>query len=105
MYVCLALSEDPGTEGLSSTSFIDISALSHLESLDSSEQQTNLEVLEPNLVPSALQASPGSGFASEETEDSKVLQSQYFWEDGGDLNDSSLDVEPASGSFSPHFVF
>ncbi|KAJ6668325.1 hypothetical protein lerEdw1_015702, partial [Lerista edwardsae] len=96
LYVCLALSEDPGTEGLSSTSLIDISALSHLESLDSSEQQTNLEVLEPDLVPSALQASPGSGFASEETEDSKVLQSQYFWEDGGDLNDSSLDVEPAS---------
>ncbi|XP_066472262.1 podocalyxin-like protein 2 [Tiliqua scincoides] len=95
-YVCLAFSEDPGTEGLSSTSLVDISTLSHLESLDSSEQQTNLEVSEPDLVPSALQASPGSGFASEENEDSKILQSQYFWEDGGDLNDSSLDVEPSS---------
>ncbi|KAL8212575.1 UNVERIFIED_CONTAM: hypothetical protein K2H54_051400 [Gekko kuhli] len=64
-------------------------ATSHMESLESSEQ-TNLKVPESDLVPSALQAAPGSGFASEENEDSKILQSQYFWEEGGDLNDSSL---------------
>ncbi|XP_053149712.1 podocalyxin-like protein 2 [Hemicordylus capensis] len=92
--IYLALSEDHGTEGLSSTSLVDFTTLFHQESLDSSEQ-TNLEVSEPDLVPSALQASPGSGFASEENEDSKILQSQYFWEDGGD-NDSSLYVGPAS---------
>uniref|UniRef100_A0A674J1F3 Podocalyxin like 2 n=1 Tax=Terrapene triunguis TaxID=2587831 RepID=A0A674J1F3_9SAUR len=37
------------------------------------------------------------GFASEENEESKILQPpQYFWEDGGDLNDSSLDLGPAT---------
>ncbi|XP_042310388.1 podocalyxin-like protein 2 [Sceloporus undulatus] len=91
--ICLPVLEDSGTEGLSSTSLVDFRAISQLESLDSSEQ-TNLEVSE--LVPSALQASPGSGFSSEENEDSKVLQSQFFWEDGGDINDSSLYVGPAS---------
>ncbi|XP_062977441.1 podocalyxin-like protein 2 [Elgaria multicarinata webbii] len=93
--ICLAVSEDTGTEGLSSTSLVDFTAISHLESLDSSEQ-TNLEVSESDLVPSALQASPGSGFSSEENDDSKVLQSQYIWDDGGDINDSSLYAGPAS---------
>ncbi|XP_015281566.1 PREDICTED: podocalyxin-like protein 2 [Gekko japonicus] len=87
--ICLALSEDLGTEGLSSTSLVDFTSMSHMESLESSEQ-TNLKAPESDLVPSALQAAPGSGFASEENEDSKILQSQYFWEEGGDLNDSSL---------------
>ncbi|XP_060095672.1 podocalyxin-like protein 2 [Heteronotia binoei] len=87
--ICLASSEDLGTEGLSSTSLVDFTAMSHMESLESSEQ-TNLKVPASDLVPSALQAAPGSGFASDENEDSKILQSQYFWEEGGDLNDSSL---------------
>ncbi|XP_054834682.1 podocalyxin-like protein 2 [Eublepharis macularius] len=87
--ICLALSEDLGTEGLSSTSLADFTAVSQIESLESIEQ-TNLKVPESDLVPSALQAAPGSGFASEENEDPKILQSQYFWEEGGDLNDSSL---------------
>ncbi|XP_060622174.2 podocalyxin-like protein 2 [Anolis sagrei] len=91
--VCLPVLEDAGTEGLSSTSLVDFRAISHLESLDSSEQ-ANQEVSE--LGPSALQAAPGSGFSSEENEDSKALQPQFFWEDGGDINDSSLDVGPAS---------
>ncbi|XP_020653717.3 podocalyxin-like protein 2 [Pogona vitticeps] len=93
--ICLSVLEDPGTEGMSSTSLMDFTSMSHVESLDSSEQ-TNLEVAEPELVPSALQASPGSGFSSEENEDTKVLQTQYFWDDGGDINDSSLYVGPAS---------
>ncbi|XP_077181511.1 podocalyxin-like protein 2 [Paroedura picta] len=87
--ICLALSEDLGTEGLSSTSLVDFTAMSHMESLGSSEQ-TNVKVPESDLIPSALLAAPGSGFASEENEDSKILQSQYFWDEGGDLNDSSL---------------
>ncbi|XP_044307347.1 podocalyxin-like protein 2 [Varanus komodoensis] len=95
LFICIAVSEDTSTEGLSSTSLVDFSATSHLESLDSSEQN-NLEVSESDLVPSALQAAPGSGFSSEENEDSKVLQSQYIWDDGGDINDSSLYVGPAS---------
>ncbi|XP_034962358.2 podocalyxin-like protein 2 [Zootoca vivipara] len=90
-----AVSEDPGTEGLTSTSFVDFSAMSHLESLDTSEQP-NLEVSEPDLVPNALLASPGSGFSSEENEDSKILHTQYIWDDGGDINDSSLYVGQSS---------
>lgn len=71
--------------------------MSHLELLDSREQ-SNLEATEPDPVLSALHASAGSGFASEENEESKILQPpQYFWEDGGDLNDSSLDLGPATG--------
>ncbi|KAJ7316904.1 hypothetical protein JRQ81_003066 [Phrynocephalus forsythii] len=93
--ICPAVSEDPDTEGMSSTSLMDFTSMSHIESLDSGEQ-TNLEVAEPELVPSALQASPGSGFSSEENEDTKVLQTQYFWDDGGDINESSLYVGPAS---------
>ncbi|XP_067400386.1 podocalyxin-like protein 2 [Emydura macquarii macquarii] len=94
--VCLISPEEPTTEGLTSTSLVEFTMMSHLEPLDYSEQ-SNLEATEPDLVPSALQASVGSGFASEENEESKILQPpQYFWEDGGDLNDSSLDLGPAT---------
>ncbi|NXX58917.1 PDXL2 protein, partial [Scopus umbretta] len=60
-------------------------------------EQTSLEAAEPDLAPGSLHAAPGSGFASEENEESKLLQPpQYFWEDGGELNDSSLDLGPAT---------
>uniref|UniRef100_A0A8D0GAC7 Podocalyxin like 2 n=1 Tax=Sphenodon punctatus TaxID=8508 RepID=A0A8D0GAC7_SPHPU len=96
LYVCLVSPEESTTEGLTSTSLSEFSIMSHLESLDSSEQN-NLEATELDFVPSALQAAPGSGFASEENEESKILQPpQYFWEDGGDLNDSSLDLGQAT---------
>ncbi|XP_013910194.1 PREDICTED: podocalyxin-like protein 2 [Thamnophis sirtalis] len=95
LYICLAVSEDSGTEGLSSTSLADFIKLSHFKSLDSSEQ-TNLELSESDFGPGALQVSPGSGFFSEEKEDSKVLQSQYLWEEGGDSNDSSVYMGPAA---------
>ncbi|KAG8128114.1 hypothetical protein E2320_014965 [Naja naja] len=87
--ISLAMSEDSGTEGLSSTSLADFIKMSHFKSLDSSEQ-TNLELSESDFGPGALQVSPGSGFFSEEKEDSKVFQSQYLWEEGGDNNDSSV---------------
>uniref|UniRef100_A0A8C8RZS2 Podocalyxin like 2 n=1 Tax=Pelusios castaneus TaxID=367368 RepID=A0A8C8RZS2_9SAUR len=94
--ICLASSEEPTTEGLTSTSLVEFTMMSPLEPLDSSEQ-SNLEAPEPDLVPSALQAFAGSGFASEENEESKILQPpQYFWDDGGDLNDSSLEMGPAT---------
>ncbi|XP_039177822.1 podocalyxin-like protein 2 [Crotalus tigris] len=93
--ICLAMSEDSGTEGLSSTSLVDFITMSHFKSLDSSEQ-TNLELSASDFGPGALQVSPGSGFFSEEKEDSKVLQSQYLWEEGGDSNDSSVYVGPAA---------
>ncbi|XP_025052638.1 podocalyxin-like protein 2 [Alligator sinensis] len=94
--ICLVSSEESASEGLTSTSLVEFAMMSHLEPLDSSEQ-TSPETVEPELVPSALHASPGSGFASEENEESKILQPpQYFWEDGGELNDSSLDLGPAT---------
>uniref|UniRef100_A0A8C4VT94 Podocalyxin like 2 n=1 Tax=Gopherus evgoodei TaxID=1825980 RepID=A0A8C4VT94_9SAUR len=94
--ICLVSCEEPTAEGLTSTSLVEFTMMSHLELLDSSEQ-SNLEATEPDPVLSALHASAGSGFASEENEESKILQPpQYFWEDGGELNDSSLDLGPAT---------
>ncbi|XP_007661751.2 podocalyxin-like protein 2 isoform X1 [Ornithorhynchus anatinus] len=90
--VCLVGSEEPSPEGLSSTSLMELLLPPRLELLDSGEPGeafglgAELEV-------------PGSGFASEEeeTEESRILQPpQYFWEDGGELNDSSLDLVPAA---------
>jgi len=71
--------------------------MSHLEAMNSHEQ-TSPEAAEPDLAPGSLHAAPGSGFASEENEESKILQPpQYFWEDGGELNDSSMELGPATG--------
>ncbi|NXX28049.1 PDXL2 protein, partial [Nicator chloris] len=94
--LCLASSEDPTADGLTSTSLLEFAMMSHLEAMNSHEQ-TSLEAAEPDLAPGSLHAAPGSGFASEENEESKILQPpQYFWEDGGELNDSSLDLGPAT---------
>ncbi|NXI77026.1 PDXL2 protein, partial [Rhipidura dahli] len=94
--LCLASSEDPTADGLTSTSLLEFAMMSHLEAVNSHEQ-TSPEAAEPDLAPGSLHAAPGSGFASEENEESKILQPpQYFWEDGGELNDSSLDLGPAT---------
>uniref|UniRef100_A0A8V1ACV1 Podocalyxin like 2 n=1 Tax=Gallus gallus TaxID=9031 RepID=A0A8V1ACV1_CHICK len=99
--LCLASSEEPTTDGLTSTSLLEFAVMSHLEAMNSHEQ-TSPETAEPDLIPGSLHAAPGSGFASEENEESKILQPpQYFWEDGGELNESSLDLGPATDySFS-----
>ncbi|KFO69427.1 Podocalyxin-like 2, partial [Cuculus canorus] len=89
-------SEDPAADGLTSTSLLEFAMMSQLEAMNSHEQ-TSPETAEPDLAPSSLHAAPGSGFASEENEESKILQPpQYFWEDGGELNDSNLDLGPAT---------
>uniref|UniRef100_A0A8B9PPR7 Podocalyxin like 2 n=1 Tax=Apteryx owenii TaxID=8824 RepID=A0A8B9PPR7_APTOW len=94
--LCLASSEEPTADGLTSTSMLEFAMMSHLEALNSHEQ-TSPEAPEAELTPGSLHAAPGSGFASEENEESKILQPpQYFWEDGGELNDSSLDLGPAT---------
>ncbi|XP_010075208.1 PREDICTED: podocalyxin-like protein 2, partial [Pterocles gutturalis] len=94
--LCLASSEEPTTDGLTSTSLLEFAMMSNLEAM-SSHEQTTPEAAEPDLAPGSLHAAPGSGFASEENEESKILQPpQYFWEDGGELNDSSLDLGPAT---------
>ncbi|NWZ46513.1 PDXL2 protein, partial [Haliaeetus albicilla] len=94
--LCLASSEEPTADGLTSTSLLEFAMMSHLEAMNSHEQ-TSPEATEPDLAPGSLHAAPGSGFASEENEESKILQPpQYFWEDGGELNESSLDLGPAT---------
>ncbi|NXO52008.1 PDXL2 protein, partial [Aramus guarauna] len=94
--LCLASSEEPTADGLTSTSLLEFAMMSHLEAMNSHEQ-TSPEAAEPDLATGSLHAAPGSGFASEENEESKILQPpQYFWEDGGELNDSSLDLGPAT---------
>ncbi|XP_068019893.1 podocalyxin-like protein 2 [Melanerpes formicivorus] len=96
LWLCLASSEESTTDGLTSTSLLEFAMMSHLEAMNSHEQ-TSPEAAEPDLAPGSLHAAPGSGFASEENEESKILQPpQYFWEDGGELNDSSLDLGPAT---------
>jgi len=101
--LCLASSEESTTDGLTSTSLMEFAVMSHIEAINSHEQ-TSPETAEPDLIPGSLHAAPGSGFASEENEESKILQPpQYFWEDGGELNESSLDLGPATGRlFLPH---
>ncbi|NXK36145.1 PDXL2 protein, partial [Piprites chloris] len=94
--LCLSSSEEPTADGLTSTSLLEFAMMSHLEAMNSHEQ-TSPETAEPDLAPGSLLAAPGSGFASEENEESKILQPpQYFWEDGGELNDSNLDLGPAT---------
>ncbi|KAK2529480.1 Podxl2 [Columba guinea] len=94
--LCLASSEEPTADGLTSTSLLDFAMMSQLEATNSHEQ-TSVEAAEPDLAPGSLHAAPGSGFASEENEESKILQPpQYFWEDGGEINESSLDLGPAT---------
>ncbi|XP_061312034.1 podocalyxin-like protein 2 [Pezoporus flaviventris] len=96
LHLCLASSEETTADGLTSTSLLEFAVLPHLEAMNSHERASP-EPVEPDLTPVSLHAAPGSGFASEENEESKILQPpQYFWEDGGELNDSSLDLGPTT---------
>ncbi|KAM9533959.1 podocalyxin-like protein 2 [Guaruba guarouba] len=96
LHLCLASSEETTADGLTSTSLLEFAVMPHLEAMNSHEQASP-EPAEPDLTPVSLHAAPGSGFASEENEESKILQPpQYFWEDGGELNDSSLDLGPTT---------
>ncbi|XP_061213129.1 podocalyxin-like protein 2 [Neopsephotus bourkii] len=93
LHLCLASSEETTADGLTSTSLLEFAVLPHMEAMNSHERASQ----EPDLTPVSLHAAPGSGFASEENEESKILQPpQYFWEDGGELNDSSLDLGPTT---------
>lgn len=92
---CAAGSEEPGPEGLTSTSLLDLLLPTGLEPLDSEEPSEAMG------LGTGLGA-PGSGFASEESEESRILQPpQYFWEEEEVLNDSSLDLGPTAGSTLP----
>ncbi|MXQ95686.1 hypothetical protein E5288_WYG018251 [Bos mutus] len=91
-------SEEPGSEGLPSTSLLDLLLPTGLEPLDSEEPSEAVGL-------GAGLGAPGSGFPSEESEESRILQPpQYFWEEEDALNESSLGLGPtAAGSPScPH---
>ncbi|XP_069499474.1 podocalyxin-like protein 2 [Ambystoma mexicanum] len=97
---CVA-SEHPTTDGLTSTSLMELTMISHLESLDSGENGP-MEVREPGLLTTLLQAPQGSGSSSQENEESTILQSpQYFLEDGADANESSRDLGPPTDDTFP----
>ncbi|KAF6088962.1 podocalyxin like 2 [Phyllostomus discolor] len=83
-------SDEPGPEGLTSTSLLDLLLPTGLESFDAEEPREAMG-LGPGL------GAPGSGFPSEESEESRMLQPpQYFWEEEEELNDSSLDLGPTA---------
>lgn len=83
-------SDEPGPEGLTSTSLLDLLLPTGLESFDAEEPREAMG-LGPGL------GAPGSGFPSEENEESRMLQPpQYFWEEEEELNDSSLDLGPTA---------
>ncbi|KAG8516965.1 Podocalyxin-like protein 2 [Galemys pyrenaicus] len=87
---CTAASDEPGPEGLTSTSLLDLLLPTGLEPLDSEEPSEAMGL-------GAGLGAPGSGFPSEESEESRILQPpQYFWEEEEELNDSSLDLGPTA---------
>lgn len=84
--------EEPAPEGLTSTSLLDLLLPTVLEPLES-EEPSEARGLSAGL------GAPGSGFPSEESEESRILQPpQYFWVEEEELNDSSLDLGPTAGS-------
>ncbi|XP_052497846.1 podocalyxin-like protein 2 [Budorcas taxicolor] len=88
-------SEEPGSEGLPSTSLLDLLLPTGLEPLDS-EEPSEAVGLGTGL------GAPGSGFPSEESEESRILQPpQYFWEEEAALNESSLGLGPAADYVFP----
>ncbi|XP_026905608.2 podocalyxin-like protein 2 isoform X1 [Acinonyx jubatus] len=92
---CAAGSDEPGPEGLTSTSLLDLLPPTGLEPLDSEEPSEAMGL-------GAGLGAPGSGFPSEESEESRILQPpQYFWEEEEELNDSSLDLGPTADYVFP----
>ncbi|XP_015977456.1 podocalyxin-like protein 2 [Rousettus aegyptiacus] len=84
--MCATGSDEPGSEGLTSTSLLDLLLPTGLEPLDSEDPSEAMGL-----------GAPGSGFPSEESEESRILQPpQYFWEEEEELNDSSLDLGPTA---------
>ncbi|XP_029774202.1 podocalyxin-like protein 2 isoform X2 [Suricata suricatta] len=92
---CAAGSDEPGPEGYTSTSLLDLLPPTGLEPLDPEEPSEAVGL-------GAGLGGPGSGFPSEESEQSRILQPpQYFWEEEEELNDSSLDLGPTADYVFP----
>lgn len=87
---CAAGVDEPGPEGLTSTSLLDLLLPTDFEPLDSEEPSEAMGL--------GAGLAPGSGFPSEDSEESRLLQPpQYFWEEE-ELNGTSLDLGPTAGS-------
>ncbi|XP_036767451.2 podocalyxin-like protein 2 isoform X3 [Manis pentadactyla] len=87
--------DEPGPEGLTSTSLLDLLLPTGLEPLDAEEPSEAMGL-------GASLGAPGSGFPSEDSEESRILQPpQYFWEEEEGLNDSSLDLGPTADYVFP----
>ncbi|KAI5182073.1 Podocalyxin-Like Protein 2 [Manis pentadactyla] len=87
--------DEPGPEGLTSTSLLDLLLPTGLEPLDAEEPSEAMGL-------GAGLGAPGSGFPSEDSEESRILQPpQYFWEEEEGLNDSSLDLGPTADYVFP----
>lgn len=87
---CAVTMDEPGPEGLTSTSLLDLLLPTDFEPLDSEEPSEAMGL--------GAGLAPGSGFPSEDSEESRLLQPpQYFWEEE-ELNGSSLDLGPTAGS-------
>ncbi|XP_066554424.1 podocalyxin-like protein 2 [Amia ocellicauda] len=69
------------------------------DTVDSAEQ-TDPSTLEPDnaSIPGILTGSQESGFSSEELEDTKLLQPQFFWDDAGEINSTNLDADSPEAS-------
>lgn len=87
---CAVSMDEPGPEGLTSTSLLDLLLPTDFEPLDSEEPSEAMGL--------GAGLAPGSGFPSEDSEESRLLQPpQYFWEEE-ELNGTSLDLGPTAGS-------
>ncbi|KAM8930473.1 podocalyxin-like protein 2 [Pelodytes ibericus] len=87
-FLCVS-TEDPSSEGLSSTSLLDL-APSYLRGVDTTDHEAE-GYQEPDVLQDFLRTPQGSGFSSQETEETSILQSPQFWGDDEEkpVNDSS----------------
>ncbi|XP_063282326.1 podocalyxin-like protein 2 [Pelobates fuscus] len=74
-----ANAEESHSEGLSSTSLLDLSP-SHLRGVDSVEHEVE-GYQDPDIIQEFLHTHQGSGFSSQETEESTILQSSQLFSD------------------------
>ncbi|XP_005071206.2 podocalyxin-like protein 2 [Mesocricetus auratus] len=90
---CAVSMDEPGPEGLTSTSLLDLLLPTDFEPLDSEEPSEAMGL--------GAGLAPGSGFPSEDSEESRLLQPpQYFWEEE-ELNGTSLDLGPTADYIFP----
>ncbi|KAG9472327.1 hypothetical protein GDO78_020173 [Eleutherodactylus coqui] len=99
--ILLVVCEDPHSEGLSSTSLLDVSSLSNLESTDSSEHGSD-GYPDTDFQHTLLNTPQGSGFSSQETEEISIFQSpKYFWDDEARKSNGSSEDNSKAQTVGP----